>query len=244
MSRFCSELREVKFFSHGTINSINKTSRGIHIAHLNVRSIANKCAVIYNLILDMNISVLSVNETWLNNLTSNEYLGFLGFKIFRLDRDSRGGGVMLLIRNKFNAVLENTLSNASIELLHVSISFPNSADLNIVSIYRPPSSSSVDFISSFDRFLSNINYVDSQFILMGDFNINSLNRSVSGFRHYNRLIKSYGFTILNSEPTRVTLNTSTCLDHVLCNALARPFIDKINTVPCHISDHDLLSFFI
>lgn len=103
----------------------------------------------------------------------NEFLAMYGYTIFRQDRDTRGGGVLLLVDNKYRASLENTFSDSTLELIHISIHFKNSGDLNVVSVYRPPSSPIADSISSFNRFLSNINYAKSPIIIMGDMNIDA-----------------------------------------------------------------------
>ena len=68
-------------------------------------------------------------------------------------------------------------------------------------------------------------------IIFGDFNINKLVEN-SELINYTNLLAAYGFKIQNSEPTRVTSTTATCLDHIISS-------NDINTktVKITISDH-------
>ena len=104
-----------------------------------------------------------------------------GYTIYRLDRQSRGGGVMILVKNKFNAEIENTILTAEIELLHIALELPYTKPINIVSVYRPPSASLSVFISDFTNFLNNIPYNHLPLVIMGDLNINVLNKKNSAY---------------------------------------------------------------
>lgn len=215
----------------------------MHFAHLNVRSLTHKCDLLYELLISDDISVISFNETWLSEGISNSFLNFVGFKIHRLDRCSKGGGVMLAVKNNIPSTTENTLQHSSIELIHVSLLFRGASDVNIVSIYRPPASNITDFITQLNYFLSNLNYVDSPLIILGDINIDCLVSSCN-LRSLKRLLKQYNLSILNNSPTRVTASSSTCIDLIICNNVASKFINNIYTKQYGISDHDIVGGFL
>ena len=126
---------------------------GYHIAHLNAQSMSNKFTNIYFLLKTKHIDILSINETWLTEIHPNDSFNFDGYKIHRLDRSSRGGGVMLLITNKLKSFTENTIMNSSLELIHVSVDIPFSKSINIISFYKPPTALPTDFFNSLTYFL-------------------------------------------------------------------------------------------
>ena len=67
--------------------------KGFTVGHLNTRSIRNKCDSVYALLIRFNISILSVNETWLDSSIPTASLTFPGYSVFRVDRSTRGGEV-------------------------------------------------------------------------------------------------------------------------------------------------------
>lgn len=108
--------------------------------------------------------------------------------------------------------------------------------LYIFSVYRSPDSDVKMFINKLDSLL---NYAcknkNAKVILCGDFNIDQLSDS----KHKNMLndvLLSYQINNLVTVPTRVTNNTSSCIDYISTNII------KTNYVKCEvdfngISDH-------
>ena len=47
----------------------------------------------------MKIDVFSINETWLDNTVSDGEIAIQDFQVFRADRDRRGGGTLLYVRD-------------------------------------------------------------------------------------------------------------------------------------------------
>ena len=88
-----------------------KNAKGLHITHLNVRSLVNKWDNIKANLSDSGIHVLTFSETWLHNLLPNAIFE-LGheYTLVRNDRKwndtnnallppKRGGGVCMYIKN-------------------------------------------------------------------------------------------------------------------------------------------------
>ena len=216
-------------------------SKGILFAHLNICSILPKCLSLYNLISSMDIDIISLNETWLNNCITNASLTLPGYRIHRLDRLSRGGGVMFLVHNHWNTNIENTLLTSNIELLHIVLELPNTKPINIVSVYRPPNSIFSAFLHDFTQFLNNIPYNHLPLVLLGDFNINMLNNN-SMCNQFTTILKDYGLSNVGTSATRITFDSVTQIDLVICNTLALTFIHSYNSILTGISDHNLLTF--
>jgi exonuclease III len=170
-----------------SINTIKKKAiGGLLMGHLNIQSLFNKSIDLHNLLLQYSFDLFSLNETWLKTHMNNSCLYLDGYKIFRLDRMvKKGGGVAILVKNSYNASIENTLLTDNVELLHVSLQLPASKAINIISVYKPPHVSVGNFLSDMGTLLSSINYNSFPLIIVGDININALNSSDSNFIFFN-----------------------------------------------------------
>ena len=98
------------------------TIRGFKISHLNVRSITHEMDSILLLLKDNNLDVLTVSETWLSPKVTDAEITIPGYSIVRKDRNSRGGGVAIFIRDRipFKTRTDITDNNTNCEsLLHL-----------------------------------------------------------------------------------------------------------------------------
>ena len=119
-----------------------------------------------------NPDIVCIVETWLSSEILDSEVALPGYQVHRLDRNRHGGGIPVYVRDSF---VSNLLSSPdNLELLTLSIA----NDINKVCLslfYRPPHSSSDVFQ---DLFLYLQSFDTSQFsnyILLGDFNVNFCN---------------------------------------------------------------------
>ena len=105
----------------------------------------NKSFVIKDFVVDKNIDVLAVTETWLqadisDQLTVNDICP-TGFAFHHLPRKhSRGGGVALLYKNRFKLKkLSPNISFKSFQFTDCTLNYA-STSLRMVVVYRPPPS--------------------------------------------------------------------------------------------------------
>ena len=75
------------------------TIRGFKISHLNVRSITHKMDSIRLLLKDNTLDVFTVSETWLSPKVTDAEITIPGYSVVRKDRNSRGKGVAMFIRD-------------------------------------------------------------------------------------------------------------------------------------------------
>ena len=68
---------------------------GLHILHLNVRSLFNKLDEIRLLFCKRKIAVVSFSETWLDSSISDSEIEIENYTVVRKDRNRKGGGVCL-----------------------------------------------------------------------------------------------------------------------------------------------------
>jgi len=154
-------------------------------------------------------------------------LGFKNYNVYRCDRNtntssfSRGGGVLISVKNTLYSELLNT-SSCLLEILIVLIKLDKR--ICIVSSVYFPISSSVDLYTSYFDIMYNMlnSYPNAEFLLLGDFNLplaafsyaKSLffnNLSFLNFKQINSVLNKNNvlldYVITNSDTCHVSLNT-------------------------------------
>ena len=92
------------------------------MGHLNINSIRNKFDTL-SLIVKNNVDILMISETKLDDSFPTTQFLLHGFSApYRLDRNSKGGGILLYIREDIPSRLLNSISKTGIETISVEIS--------------------------------------------------------------------------------------------------------------------------
>ena len=99
-------------------------------------------------------------------------------------------------------------------------------------MYRPPNSK-VEFVDRFESFIDKVSSERKEIILLGDFNKNLLNERKD--IEWENFTTSLGFSQLVYDPTRVTENSSTLIDHIYTNFDEN--ITHVHVCKISISDH-------
>ena len=99
-------------------------------------------------------------------------------------------------------------------------------------MYRPPDTK-VEFNDRFEDFIDIVSDQNKEFIILGDFNRNLLNCEIE--RDWGNFTSSLGLTQLISEPTRVTQESQTLIDHIYTNN--EETIQSVSVEKMCISDH-------
>ena len=125
------------------------------------------------------------------------------------------------------------IENISVESICTEIKQPNSKPFIISYFYRPPSSK-VQWITDFSLILEKVLTDEKECIVIGDFNFDLL-KTDNNSKPWLELMESMNFEQLVNDPTRVTSNSATLIDHAFSNT---PINISNVTVPCYaISDH-------
>lgn len=108
--------------------------------------------------------IVLVCETKLNN---KHKIGFEGYKFYRNDRESSGGGTAICVHEKIKSEYLSTPTNiTSIECCSVKVIIKDNKKLIISSIYKPPKNKfNIDELTSLVNLDKNANHV-----IAGDFN--------------------------------------------------------------------------
>ena len=170
-----------------------------------------------------------------------------GFQLVRLDRahnnqqgqTKKGGGVCCYIKTnvKFSHVeLDNlNCSNKDIELLHVIIEQPHIKKCIVINVYRPPQGNIENFT---DKILNNITlinnrYSNAEIILLGDCNLNILDKTSDDAKQVKWLEQATGLKQYIEGITRYSKNNS-CIDLLFTNMINN---FSVNILDVNISDH-------
>ena len=149
-------------------------------------------------------------------------------------------GVELLCTSESQfSTLAAMICAQDLELICVEIQPPKSKSCIVIAWYRPPSDT-VDYFNKLETILLYLDQEGKEVILLGDTNSDfakkASNRSNDMIAmHLRRIYNLLSFTELIEEPTRVTCETATLIDHI---ATTCPFnISKSGILKLALSDH-------
>ena len=90
--------------------------------------------------LFLHFDLLALNETRLDSSISDGLVKIRGYDIVRKNRSHTGGGICIYLRSAINFKIRSDLVPDDIEAICIVISKPNSRNVIVASVYRPPSS--------------------------------------------------------------------------------------------------------
>ena len=155
-------------------------SQMVDVCLLNARSINNKSSAIKDFVVDSNIDILALTETWLRaDAIDQRIINDIcpaGYLFQHVSRDTRGGGVAILYKQcfKFKAKSSTSRIYKSLEVADYSVNY-SSRVLRFVVVYRPPPSArnglTVNlFLEEFSRFLELLVTTPGPLVILGDMN--------------------------------------------------------------------------
>ncbi len=114
--------------------------KGILGGHLNIQSLFPKRDEKRILLSESNIDFLHIGETWLHKKIPTSKIDVPGYTCFRRDRTvGRGGGVLIYIKDSFNAKEIFPTSDISTECLCINVILSQNMQFYILVAYNPPS---------------------------------------------------------------------------------------------------------
>lgn len=135
-----------------------------------------------------------------------------GYNIYRKDRlNCKGGGVMIYVKNEFQCASLD-LSKSSLECVGIKISLSLEMNFILIVVYRPPSTKDTIFNDLTDMLRP---FNASEIILMGDFNLNWLDKTRR--KKLKDITAKYHLSQLINSTTRITWSCQTVLDLIFVN---------------------------
>ena len=163
--------------------------------------------------------IIILTETWARSNTS-QLCTIPGYNAYHCYRPSRnGGGVSIFIKeNLISEPMNLNISTNIIECLGVKVKGIDNNWVKILGVYRPQSGLITDFNEKLESILNEFSFCNNSSILAGDFNICILNEMSNNYSDdlFNMLQSKY-FRPLILEPTRVSSNKASLLDHIWTN---------------------------
>ena len=198
------------------------------------------CDLIKYITIQDNIQAVALTETWLNE--NNVYVAREicpnGYTLLRADRNNRPGGGVGLLCNK--ALKPKVLPSEEYESFeHIFVSLQSGLDkIRILVLYRPPSNSSVTFISEFYSLSEEISLGGLLLLLMGNFNVPWDNANNSFTRRFRDTLFAFG---LDQHIDQATHVKGHILDLVISRESDCTKISNIN-IGDLVLDHNIISF--
>ena len=128
-------------------------------------------------------------------------------------------------------------SNKDIESQWVTVQHPNCKTILIGNLYRPPQGSIDNFTQVLEDIIVNLDLTKIELYIMGDLNIDMLDKKNISTKKITELIKSFGLRQLIRSPTRYSKEKNSLLDIIFTNS---DFISISGVCDINLSDHQLI----
>ena len=228
-----------------TVRTPLKSSKsGLCIGLLNAQSVRNKIDIVRDTVIEHDIDIFALTETWLTSAAKDEIfikeLQLAGFELFSVPRrgNTGYGGVALLYKKNLVVESKANLQNKSFE--HCEILFRNaSTHLKVTVVYRPPPSTKNKltnglFFEEFSTYLHDQIAGTDQYLLLGDLNFHLEDKKDCNSKRLSDLLDELNFKQHVSKGTHKsghTLDVVVSRDNDLVQNL---------TVGDLLTDHNLL----
>ena len=182
---------------------------------------------------DQKPDVIALTETWMTVDDDTSDYKLEGYQPIeanpRKEAKRRSGGVAFYIRNDFHYTPVEFVSN--IECSITKLNYNDKDSKLFCVIYRPDTYKPTQFLQQFEELLLFLKSMKYESVLFGDFNVDTVKDETNNNRDEN-ILNAYELAVQNSEPTRATPTSKTCLDHFISSSPT----DKI-TLKTTIFDH-------
>ena len=182
--------------------------------------------------------MICCSETWLSKDFSDMFVSIPGKSVFRSDRNARGGGVCIYVDSKLAPYCDKmdnfSYCSKDLEIVSINIKKPGLKHMFISSIYRPPRGKIVSCIDRLNEMLSRRDNFKKEIWLMGDFNVDYLDRKDRDLAKFNNMFKVFGLKQLVSDVTRPGRHKSSCIDWIVTNSR---FVIEASALDIMVSDH-------
>ena len=172
---------QLKCISSKNLIAVNLTRQvnliGTSLAHINTRSIVNKIQPFQQYIVDKNIDICAITETWIKkddiDMVTRE-IPPPGYNILSQPcMDGRSGGGLGIIHKDYITINSSkaTKNHNTMEYMRYSLRIKQTS-IDICVIYRFPGTSVIDFCNELaSEIEENINLTSDRCVYIGDFNI-------------------------------------------------------------------------
>ena len=235
---------QLKCISSKNLITVNLTRQvnliGMSLAHINARSIVNKIQPFQQYIVDKNIDICAITETWIKkgdiDMVTRE-IPPPGYNILSQPRmNGRSGGGLGIIHKDYITINSSkaTKNHNTMEYIRYSLRIKQTSN-DICVIYRFPGTSVIDFCKELaSEIEENINLTSDRCVYIGDFSIH-VDEDNPETTTFNDIMESFNLKNLVSFPTHIHQHT---LDLILDNR-DNPIVQGV-TKGQLLSDHNFM----
>lgn len=185
----------------------------------NVQGLSNKCNIVEDYILDLDIDIFCLVEHWL----CQQELDVNSLKNYKLSSsycrpNRRHGGCAIFVKDNITHRPINSVNMLSVEMVfEVAASFLVDINTIVVVIYRPnvESKDFKLFIDQMNMLLEHLGTYKADIILCGDFNIDFRIENDLHSVLLNSVFSSFNLDIVTKEITRPKPGGGSCLDNII-----------------------------
>lgn len=185
----------------------------LNIIHINIRSLQRNYEELLIYLGEIGlekVDVLVLSETFLIQDTGRFSLP--DFDLFyNQSKYNRNDGVVVFVRKCFKATY-NIIEFSEIKVIRCTFGMGGN-NFGITGIYRPPSTRLDIFLQDLESLVLSLSMNDNE-VILGDLNINILDEDDLHVTQYLNIMSLGGFLQCINKPTRVSINSSTCIDHI------------------------------
>ena len=219
----------------------------INVGVFNPRSLCNKTAGVFELLLERDIDVCLLCETWLRKGDTSKIseIKDFGYGLLHQSRPGRGGGVAIAYKRDLDVSKRNTPVYRSFEHIECLLKSSNSGLVRLISVYRSCTakvSNISDFLADFDDYLDSLTHLPGKLVIAGDFNIHMEDSSNADTARFASLLSNYDLRQHVQTSTHIGGST---LDLVLTRENAFDCVD-VSSLSCEqtitTSDHYFINF--
>ena len=207
----CDKFIAKKPEDNTNLNFIRKGSfNRLVLAHININSIRSKFDILEQQITN-NVDILMIPETKLDNIFSEGQFLISGYSsAYPFDRNCRGGGIMLYVREDIPSKLLS-IENQPIEGFYIEINLRKKKWL-LCATYNPYRNNIGNHLDSLCKNLALYSSAYDNYTVIGDFNIEADSKEMSSFCDTFHLI-----SFIKERTRYKNLDNPSCIDLILTN---------------------------
>ena len=204
----------------------------LRFACANARYVRNKVADVVDLVVNSNIDICVITETWLKDCDSVTVAGMSpsGYSFENSPRKAArsGGGLVLMFKSMMRTKLVDASEYRSFESSEWNITLQSHV-IKLVAVYRPPSATALYvpsslFFEEFSIYLESVVTSTELLLISGDFNFHLNSAEDNNTKKFCDLLETFGLT---QHVTFSTHNSGHILDLIITRSVNDVLISKV-----------------
>ena len=207
------------------------------LGYLNINSLRNKITNLREVVDKVPIDILCIDETKLDESFPDSQFSIDNYQYppYRRDRNSKGGGKIVYVRQGLISKRLKSLESKLIETICIELTISKKKWCSLFA-YRPPNFDKRSFFEEISNSLCLMVSKYENILLVGDFNINLLDSKSDNRNHFSDLRDTFALTNLVKDKTCFKSNNGTLLDVILTNrpnSFQKTVITETGLSDCH-----------